>query len=203
MPRVTTANEESMMTSIDAVSLLVAQLGSPFPIQETITVFVILTGGGLLAWLLATLPTVEWLSGWAAVGTMALTVLLGHYDVAIGDGLGRVMAPACVGWDAYVSPISKLGARYELVLPQTHPASLTIEDSRALAYDVHGMAGELTRLTPPDAAKPVHENLLTVFAETETQLHHHAAGHGFDRSTINGLLDQHRSLATTANRACR
>ena len=193
----------SMMNGVDAVSFHVAQIGLPLLIQEMITPFVILTGGGLLTWVLSNLPTVEWLSGWAAVGTMALTVLVGHYDVAIGDVVVRVIAPECVGWDAYVSTVRRLEARYELVVSRTHPASITMEDSRALAADVRGMSTELRRLTPPGAAEPIHENVLSVFAETERQLQHYASGHAFDRTTVNALLDQQSRLAATANRACR
>ena len=171
--------------------------------QEMITAFVILTGGSVLTLVLAKLPTVEWLSGWAAVGTMALTILQGHYDVAIGDVVERVIAPECAGWDAYVSAVTGLEAQYELVSRQTHPASLTIEGSHVLVSEVRVMAGELTHLTPPDAAEGVNENLLSVFAETETQLHLYAAGQDFDRTTLNELLDQQSPLSATANRACR
>ena len=45
---------------------------------------------------LLNLSTVEWLSGWAAIGTLALTFLMGHCDVAIGDVVARVIAPECV-----------------------------------------------------------------------------------------------------------
>jgi hypothetical protein len=171
-------------------------------VQEMITPFVILTGGGLLTWVLLNLPTVEWLSGWAAIGTIALTFLMGHYNVAIGDVVVRVMAPECVGWDAYVSTVSSLGARYERVLTRTHPVSITSDDPGALASEMHGLVDELKRLKPPDAADGIHDNLRSVFAETETQLHHYAVGQDFDRTTLNELLDQQSPLAATANRAC-
>ena len=167
------------------------------------TLLVVLISGGLLTRVLSSLPTVEWLAGWAAVGTMALTFLMGSYDVTLGDVVVRVSASDCVGWDAYSSKVSRLGARYELVLPRTHPTFITREDAPVLADEVRGMTKELRRLTPPNAAKPVHENLLAVFAETETQLQHYASGHAFDRVTLNELLDQQSPLSTTANRACR
>jgi hypothetical protein len=172
-------------------------------VQEMITPFVILTGGGLLALVLATLPTVEWLSGWAAVGTIALTFLLGHYNVAIGTVMQRVIAPQCVGWDVYSSTVSRIGDRYELVLPRTHPAAITLADSRLLAADVRAISHDLRRLTPPAAAERIHENLLSVFAETERQLQRSASGQAFDRTTLNELLDQQAPLSATANRACR
>jgi hypothetical protein len=65
------------------------------------------------------------------------------------------------------------------------------------------MVDEMKRLKPPDTAGGIHDNLRSVFAETETQLHHYAAGHAFDRTTLNELLDQQSPLAATANRACR
>ena len=191
------------MNGVDVVSFHVAQLGIPLPIFDTISVFVVLIGGGLLALVLSNLPTIEWLSGWAAVGTMALTLLMGPYDGAIRDVVVRVIAPDCVGWDAYSSTVTRLGAQYELVLPRTHPASITRDDPRALSYEVSGMASELKGLTPPDAAERVHENVLSVFAETETQLQRYASGQTFDRTTLNELLDQQRRLAATANSACR
>ena len=171
--------------------------------QEMITPFVTLTGGGILALVVAKRPVVEWLSGWVAVGTLALTFLLGRYDVAMGDVVVRVVAPECVGWDTYVSTVTTLGDRYELVLPQTHPAAITVVGSRVLADDVRVITGELKRLKPPVAAEGIHANLLSVFAETETQLQRYAAGHDVDRTTLNALLDQQRPLATTANQACR
>jgi hypothetical protein len=42
-----------------------------------------------------------------------------------------------------------------------------------------------------------------VFSATETQLDLYMTGHGFDRTTLNALLDQQRPLAAMANRACR
>jgi hypothetical protein len=134
---------------------------------------------------------------------MALAFLLGFSNVAIGEVVGRVIAPQCVGWDAYVSTVRKLGARYELVLPQTHSAAITLAGSRVLADDVQGMTRQLQHLTPPDAAEGIHENLLAVFAETQTQLHLYVAGDDFDRTALNALLDQQSLLAATANRACR
>jgi hypothetical protein len=172
-------------------------------VQEMMTTVVVLAGGGLLAWVLANLPPSEWLSGWAAVGTIALTFLLGYSDVAIGDVVGRVMAPDCVGWDAYSRTVSRLSDRYELVLPRTHPAAITLADSGVLADDVREISQDLQRLRPPAAAERIHENLLTVFAETERQLQRAASGQAFDRTTLNELLDQQSPLAATANRACR
>ena len=171
--------------------------------QEMMTTFVILTGGGLLAWVFATLPAIEWLSGWAAVGTIVLSFLMGYSDVGIGEVVGRVIAPDCVGWDAYSRSVSRLGDRYELVLPRMHPAAITLADSRVLADDVQEMRHDLRQLTPPAAAERIHKNLLGVFAETEAQLDLYLTGHGFDRTTLNALLDQQRPLAAMANRACR
>jgi hypothetical protein len=65
------------------------------------------------------------------------------------------------------------------------------------------MASELNGLTPPAAAERIYENLLAVFAATETQLHRYAAGQGFDRTALNELLDQQSPLAAMASRACR
>ena len=65
------------------------------------------------------------------------------------------------------------------------------------------MASELKRLKPPDAAEGIHDNLLSVFAETGTQFHPYAAGQDFDRTTVNALLDQQNPLSMLANRACR
>jgi hypothetical protein len=129
--------------------------------------------------------------------------LMGYSDVAIGEVVGRVIAPECVGWDAYSSKVSRLGDRYELVLARTHSAAITLEDSRVLAADVRRISHDVLRLTPPAAAERVHENLLAVVAETETQLQHYVSGHDFDRTTLNALLDQQHSLAATANRVCR
>ena len=171
--------------------------------EETLTTVVVLASGSLLAWVLGQLPSVDWLSGWAAIGTMALTFLLGYSNVAIGDVVGRVIAPDCVGWDAYSSTVSRLGDRYELVLPRTHPASLTPADSRVLADDTRRISHDLRQLTPPAAAERFHENLLAVFSATETQLLHYAAGQEFDRTTLNALLDQQSLHSATANRACR
>jgi hypothetical protein len=167
------------------------------------TTVVVLAGGGLLAWVLANLPPIEWLSSWAVVGTIALTFVTGYFNVAIDEVAGRVIAPECVGWDAYSSSVSRLDDRYELVLPRTHPAAITLANSRVLADDVQGMSHDLRRLIPPEAAERIHENLLAVFAETETQLHHYAAGQVFDRTTLNELLDQQAPFAAAANRACR
>ena len=167
------------------------------------TTFVVLAGGGLLAWILAHMPAIEWLSGWAAVATIALTFLMGYSDVAIGELAEHVTAPDCVGWNAYSGAVSRLGERYELVLLRTHPAAITLEDSRVLADDVRRMSHDLRRLTPPAAAERIHENLLAVFVETERQLHHSASGQAFDRITLNELIDQQAPLAATANRACR
>jgi hypothetical protein len=167
------------------------------------TTVVVLAGGGLLAWVLANLPPIEWLSGWAVVGTIALTFVMGYFNVAIGEVAGRVMAPECVSWDAYSSTVSRLGDRYELVLPRTHPAAITLADSRVLADDVREISHDLRRLRPPAAAERIHENLLAVFVETERQLQRAASGQAFDRTTLNELLDQQSPLAATANRACR
>jgi hypothetical protein len=191
------------MNSSEAVAWLVAQRGIPLPMQEVITVVVVLTGGGLVTLVLSQLPSVEWLSSWAAVGTLALTFLMGYADGAIGDVMGRVLASDCVGWDAYSRPVSRLGERYEVVLPRTHPAAITAEDASSLAEEVRGMASELRRLMPPAAAEPVHTNLLAVLVETERQLQHAAVGHPVDRITLNALLDQQRPLTATANRVCR
>lgn len=169
--------------------------------EELVTTVVVLASGSLLARVLGQLPSVDWLSGWAAAGTIALTFLLGYSNVAIGDVVGRVMAPDCVGWDVYSSTVSRLGDRYELVLPRTHPASPA--DSRVLADDTRGISHDLGQLTPPAAAERFHENLLAVFSTTETQLLHHAAGQDFDRTTLNALLDQQSLHSATANRACR
>ena len=171
--------------------------------QEMMTMVVVLAGGGLLAWVIANLPSIEWLSGWAAAGTIAVTFLMGYSDVAIGEVVERVITPECVGWDAYSSTVSRLNDRYELVLPRTHPAAISVADSRVLAADVGGIIRDLRRLTPPAAAERMHENLLAVFAETETQLNLYAAGQGFHRITLNELLDQLIPLAATTNRACR
>jgi hypothetical protein len=59
---------------------------------------VILTGGGHQASVPAKPPTVEWMSGLAAIGAMALTVLVGHNDVALGVVVVHVIARNCVGW---------------------------------------------------------------------------------------------------------
>lgn len=171
--------------------------------QDTFTTFVVLTGDGLLAMVILKLTTLEWLSSWAAVGTMALTFLVGHYDVAIGDVVVRVIAPECVGWNAYANHVSRLGARYDLVLPRTNLASTTVADARVLATEVRAMSSEVKRLRPPAAADRSHDNVLAVFAETETQLQQYVAGQAFDRTTLNELLDQHSRLTGTANRACR
>jgi hypothetical protein len=172
-------------------------------VQEMLTTLVLLVGGGLLAWVLANLPAMEWLSGWAAVGTMALMFLMGYANVEIGEVVGRVIAPDCVGWDAYSRTVSRLGDRYELVVPRIHPAAITPADSRVVADEVREMSHDLRQLTPPAAAERVHENLRAVFSATETQLDLYMTGHGFDRTTLNALLDQQRSLAAMANRACR
>ena len=171
--------------------------------QEMITPFVILTGGGLLTRVLANRPSIEWLSGWAAVGTIALTFLVGHFNVAIGDVMVRVIAPDCVGWDPYISKVNRLEARYDPVLALTHPAFITRDAPRTLALEVTAMTRELQHLTPPAAAERIHENLLAMFVETERQLQHSVAGQAFDRTALDELLDQQRPLAATANRACR
>jgi hypothetical protein len=172
-------------------------------VPEMMTTVAVLAGGGLLVWVLANLPPIEWLSGWAAVGTIALTFLMGYSNVAMGEVVGRVLAPNCVGWDAYSSTVSRIGDRYELVLPRTHPAAITLAHSRGLADDVRGMSHELRRLTPPAAAERFHENLLAVFVETERQLQHSASGQAFDRTTLNELLDQQAPVAAAANTVCR
>jgi len=115
----------------------------------------------------------------------------------------RVIAPECVGWDSYASKVSRLEADYELVLTRTHPASITMADLRSLSSEVGAMTSELKRLTPPEPAERSHEHVLSVFAETETQLRRYAAGQVFDRTTLNELLDRHGHLVATANRACR
>jgi len=168
-----------------------------------LTMVVVLAGGGLLAWVLATLPSIAWLSGWAAVGAMAVSFLMGYADVEIGEVVGRVIAPDCAGWDAYSRTVSRLGDRYELVVPRIRPAAITSADSRLVAVDVREMSHDLRQLTPPAAAERIHKNLLGVFAETEAQLDLYAAGHGFHRTTLNELLDQQIPLAAMANRACR
>src|SRR5215212_2058973 len=168
-----------------------------------LTTLVLLVGGGLLAWVLANLPAMEWLSGWAAVGTMALMFLMGYANVEIGEVVERFITPDCVGWDAYSRTVSRLGDRYELVVPRIRPAAITPADSRLVAVDVREMSHDLRQLTPPAAAERVHENLLGVFAETEAQLDLYASGHVFHRTTLNELLDQQIPLAAMANRACR
>jgi hypothetical protein len=93
--------------------------------------------------------------------------------------------------------VNRLGERYHLVLTRTHPASITRDDHCALASDVRRMANELQRLKPPKAAERMRENLLSMFAETETQPRQYAPGHDFDRTTVDALLP----LAAPANRA--
>lgn len=190
-----------LLHSLIESSNLVLKVRIPVPV--TPHMLVVLLFGGILAAGLGKLPKFfKALSGIVALVTIVAVVAIGIDDVRGGDLFDRATGAPCVGWNGYVDDLDNVNVGYNRIIQGTKGSSFTSSKAAALAEEAISLSKDLTDASPPDGARALHQNWISILNETEAQLRSYQAGGDFEVSNLNSLIDSQHVLIREANQKC-
>jgi hypothetical protein len=159
--------------------------------------------GGILTWLLSKLPSpYKNVSVIAALITVIATIVMGVDDLKGGDLYDRAVGSDCAGWNSYVDAVDAYTSQYNRIIDEFNGPDLRPQRIRSIVEELAVMSTSLRQEKPPVAAQALHQSLLAVLMESETQLRGYGRGGTFNLTRLNQMLEEQGELIDASNTKC-